>query len=126
MSLQETMNVTNCVKYLRSVNVVVTAEDEQSWRDAEGVNRWLGREKHTALQGARMWCGGGHHWTGVFLRKRNTKKQDAVNEVTATCPDCGGLAEVINTLWTEARDGTVDDCRPKSERWQPLPGRSEP
>lgn len=111
-----TINVANCVEYLRGVGVEITDEQVAAWNDAEKVHRYLRNEKKPKRGGYDMECLNGHWWYAVIGRSR--KQRDAAKP----CPVCGRGWVFQRLRWAELRDGTIRDFRPKADRWMPLDG----
>lgn len=109
------INVEKCIDYLRGIGVEIDAETEARWNDAQNVHRWLRNEKRSKRSGYDMGCRQGHRWYGEWsVRSRKQR------EAAAMCPECGGRWSWQALRWDEARDGTIRDFRPVSDRWLPL------
>lgn len=112
-------NVAKCVEYLRFVGVEVSDDTAAEWGRSEHVTRFLASTRRPARSGLDMGCRNGHQWYGETERGRRSKARDAANRKATTCPTCGSAANWLTTRWTEARDGSFKDYRPRSERWKP-------
>lgn len=107
-------NVEKCVRYLRSIGVEVTPEMEQGWLDTQKTDRFLRSMKGVAAEGWDWTCKEGH--ITYIEAKRGRRRKGAV-DVRCHCglPLIGGRVR-----WVRLRDGTVQDWRPRSDRWRAL------
>lgn len=115
--MRRTINVANCVEYLRSIGAEVSDTQAQEWEIAERVHRYLRGLRGPVRECWDCWCRNGHTWTVIIDRRRRRRNDTSWSEV---CQKCDARVSSMRLRWSEASDGTFRDYRPASERWRPL------
>lgn len=121
-------SVKNCIAHLRRLGCEIDAALEQRLSDEAKVHHLLAVQMRQSVRVGWDWrcqkCG--HEWTRVH--KRGSRRGRMKGALPAEgCPECGSRYLSGRRRFDERRDGTTDDYRPKSERWQPLdPTPTEP
>lgn len=108
-------NAEKCIQYLRWVGVEIDDKTAAGWIDAQSAHRFLASMKGCQRRGADIWCKNGHQ---VYVETRRGQRKPT--REAKPCDVCGAPFTHWAIRFTEARDGSIRDYRPKEDRWKAL------
>lgn len=115
-----TINAEKCIRYLRGIGVDIDDDTADMWLDAQGVHRFLQSEKRSVVSGQIFSCRCGAMQGFAETSRKARRKKTKDGKAPVRCEECGSSWVGIVLAYTIARDGSMRDYRPKSERWKPL------